>query len=38
VRDKHTNPPDSSCSISASESSPPPTWRLDISGESEEGE
>lgn len=38
VRDKHTDSPDSSCSISASESSPPPTWRLDISGEREERE
>jgi len=35
VRDKHTDSPDSSCSISASESSPPSTWRLDISGERE---
>jgi len=35
VRDKHTDSPDSSCSISASESLPPSTWRLDISGERE---
>jgi len=31
MRNKHTDSLDSSCSISASELSPPPTWRVDIS-------